>query len=78
MKNPWDLYLGHPDFTAATHALNHAWESAKRISPELPSKDRAEAARDVMHSVMEQYRAAGALDTEPREILSEMLRKQFG
>jgi hypothetical protein len=51
-RNPWDLCDTHPDFESATATLDRAWEDAKRISPELSSKERAAAAERYMESYM--------------------------
>jgi hypothetical protein len=77
-RNPWDLYDTHPDFESATATLDRAWEDAKRISPELSSKERAAAAERYMESYMEPLAEVGAMDSEPFAIVRELVIKHFG
>lgn len=76
--NLWELYEDHPSFAEATLALNDAWAEAKRIAPELPSKERANLAERHVYQVMEKWRDVGALDSEPFYLLSKRVCAHFG
>jgi myosin-crossreactive antigen len=77
-NSTWDLFDTMPGVEAVEAALNKAWEEAKVLAPELPSKERAKLAAKHVRKVMEKYADFGATDTEPDSILFFKIQEHFG
>jgi len=69
MKNIFDLYSHHAEFEKAQKALEDAWEEAKLM--------QLADAMAHMRKVQNLYVHVGAGDTEPREIINEMISEHF-
>lgn len=69
--NPWDLFNHHPEFAAATSALNAAMEHAATLAT-------FEAAWAYMASVKTRWSHVGANDSEPRNLIVDRLNEIFG
>lgn len=78
MNNNWELYSTHRKFAAATRALDEAWQEAKSLVPDWPSKQRAYLAEQHVYAVMKKYADVGATDTEPVWHLRDLVREHFG
>ena len=76
--NYWELYDDHPAFSTAAASLTQGWEVAKRLVPEAPSSERAQAAERYMYHILVKFQDVGALDTEPRAVVRGLVKKHFG
>lgn len=69
MKNKFDLYSDHAEFEIANKALEDAWGQTIGMT--------AKETMYHMRKVQDMYQHVGAGDTEPREIINEMISKRF-
>jgi hypothetical protein len=73
----WALYGDHPNAGAAAQALGaklHEKLQAALLLEETERKARAEALRDEMYEVMDQFADEGACDSEPEYALVQCIR----
>lgn len=77
MRNHWELFESVRGWNLASAALDKAWEEAKLLAPEKPSRERAKLAREYVRKVMAKYTKYGATDTEPDSYLAWLVDKHF-
>lgn len=78
----WELYDSQPEASRAATALNHAFNELTRtafrkMADGHPMADAVAEVYAGMGKTMALHSAAGASDTEPYEILSNLLRRTF-
>lgn len=64
------LYTSTPGHTAIGRDIAHELVKALQLA-------NYKAARDHMFSILDKYRKYGAFDTEPREVILDILEKAF-
>jgi hypothetical protein len=75
MRNPFDLYAGHPQLAEATREIKKALKEAIKLAKKGTPHDKAMA---VLDPVFDKYMDAGAADSEPRNICWDMLEEAVG